>query len=123
MPSAEQLYQEAKQILSEGHTILWVWDTTKYQDAIDTFQDIIDNYPYSDYAVLANLEIADTYFARERYEEAPLLLPRLRGAAPRSHARCPTRCSSAALCYYQQATRRRAATRPRPSRRWRSSRS
>ena len=38
--------------------------------AIETFQTIIDNYPYSDYAVLAELEIADSYFAQGKYEEA-----------------------------------------------------
>ena len=45
VPSAEQLYQEAREILADGSEILWVFDTTKYQDAIDRLQDIIDNYP------------------------------------------------------------------------------
>jgi outer membrane protein assembly factor BamD len=102
VPSAEQLYQEGKQILSEGHTILWVWDTTKYQDAIDKFQDIIDNYPYSDLAVVANLEIADTYFARERYEEALSYYRDFSELHPK-HARVPYALQRSALCYYHQA--------------------
>jgi len=39
-------------------------------DAIETFQTIIDNYPYSNYAVLAELRIADAYFEDGKYEEA-----------------------------------------------------
>jgi len=102
VPSAEQLYQEAEQILSEGHEILWVWDTTKYQDAIDKFQDIIDNYPYSELAVVANLEIADTYFARERYEEALSYYRDFSELHP-NHARVPYALQRSALCYYHQA--------------------
>jgi outer membrane protein assembly factor BamD len=101
VPSAETLYQEAKQILADGGTILWVWDTTDYQDAIDKFQDIIDNYPYSDLAVVANLEIADTYFARERYEEA-LSYYRDFGELHPNHARVPYALQRSALCYYHQ---------------------
>jgi outer membrane protein assembly factor BamD len=43
---------------------------TDYEGAIETFQAIIDNYPYSDYAVLAELAIADAYFEDRKYEEA-----------------------------------------------------
>ena len=35
-----------------------------YDDAIEKFQAIIDNYPYSEYAVLAELAIADAYDQR-----------------------------------------------------------
>jgi outer membrane protein assembly factor BamD len=101
VPSAEQLYQEAKQILAEGSEILWVWDTTDYQDAIDKFQDIIDNYPYSDLAVVANLEIADTYFARERYEEALSYYRDFSELHP-THARVPYALYRSALSYYHQ---------------------
>jgi outer membrane protein assembly factor BamD len=101
VPSAEQLYQEAQAILADGHEILWVFDTTKYQEAIDRLQDIIDNYPYSDYAVLASLEIADTYFDRESWEEALSYYRDFAELHP-DHARVPYALYQAALCYYHQ---------------------
>lgn len=102
VPSAEQLYVEAKKILADGHEILWFWDTTDYQDAIDKFQDIIDNYPYSDLAVVANLEIADTFFTRERYEEALSYYRDFSELHP-THAMVPYALHRSALCYYHQA--------------------
>jgi outer membrane protein assembly factor BamD len=101
VPSAEQLYQEAKEILANGTVILWYFDITKYQDAIDRLQDIIDNYPYSDYAVLANLEIADTYFRRESYEEALSYYRDFAELHP-DHPRVPYALHRAALCHYRQ---------------------
>ncbi len=41
-----------------------------YPRAIEHFQEVIDNYPYSDYATLAELKIADVYFQQGSYEEA-----------------------------------------------------
>jgi len=101
VPSAEQLYQEAQAILADGTNLLWVFDTTKYQDAIDRLQDIIDNYPYSDYAVLASLEIADTYFDRESWEEALSYYRDFSELHP-DHPRVPYALYRAALCFYHQ---------------------
>ena len=69
VPPAEELYQEGQKIL-EGTRILGVWPYVNYGKAIETFQAIIDNYPYSEYAVLAEQAIADTYFEDEKYDEA-----------------------------------------------------
>jgi len=66
---ADELYAEGQRIL-EGGRLLWVIPHTDYEAAIETFQAIIDNYPYSDYAVLAELAIADAYFDDGKYEEA-----------------------------------------------------
>jgi outer membrane protein assembly factor BamD len=100
-PSAEQLYQEGKEILSRGRKLFGLIDTTKYQNAIDKFQDIIDNYPYSDWAVLANLEIADTYFARERYEESLTYYRDFAELHP-DHPKVPYALLRAAQSFYHQ---------------------
>ena len=101
VPSAEDLYQEGREILDEGSHILWLFDTTDYQGAINKFQDIIDNYPYSDYAVLAELAIADTYFQEEKWEDALSYYRDFSELHP-DHPRVPYTLLQTALCYYKQ---------------------
>jgi outer membrane protein assembly factor BamD len=68
VPPAEELYEEALGILKGRSWFLF--RTTDYVRAIEKLQSIIDNYPYSDVAVLAELKIADAYFDDRRYDEA-----------------------------------------------------
>jgi outer membrane protein assembly factor BamD len=68
-PPADELYAEGLEIL-EGGRVLRIIPWVNHGEAIETFQAIIDNYPYSDYAVLAELKIADAYFDDRKYEEA-----------------------------------------------------
>jgi outer membrane protein assembly factor BamD len=69
LPSAAELYQKGQQQVTDaGHGFLFFGGD--YAKAIQTFQDIIDNYPYSEQAVLAELAIGDAYFAQEKYDEA-----------------------------------------------------
>lgn len=69
VPPAEDLYAEGQEQLESGGK-RWYWPFADHTDAIETFQSIIDNYPYSEYAVLAELAIADAYFLDDAYEEA-----------------------------------------------------
>jgi len=69
VPPADELWSEAQSQL-EGTSILGVYRYVDYDEAIDTLQSIVDNYPSSEYAVRAELAIADAYFANEKYEEA-----------------------------------------------------
>jgi len=66
---AEELWAKGQKSL-EKRSLFWVISRTDYPAAIETFQTIIDNYPYSEYAVLAELEIADAYFDQNKFEEA-----------------------------------------------------
>jgi outer membrane protein assembly factor BamD len=66
---ADELYAKGLEIL-KGKRLLGVWPYVDHDAAIETFQAIIDNYPYSEYAVLAELKIADAYFEDRKYEEA-----------------------------------------------------
>ena len=68
-PPADELYEDGLQQL-EGKRLLGFIPYLQMNPAIETFQTIIDNYPYSDYAVLAELKIADAYFQDGKYEEA-----------------------------------------------------
>jgi outer membrane protein assembly factor BamD len=70
LPPAEVLYQEGVAKLEQRREILGLIDLTPYQDAIDKFQEVVDNYPYSEFAVFSELRIADAYYDQERWDEA-----------------------------------------------------
>jgi outer membrane protein assembly factor BamD len=69
IPSAETYYLRGLELL-EGSRFFFVFRDVNYPRAIELFQEVIDNYPYSEYATLAELKIADVYFDQERYDEA-----------------------------------------------------
>ena len=100
LPEADELYQEGMEIIDNPTDFLFV-DTTNYQEAIDAFQEIVDNYPYSDYAVLAELRIADAYYVQERWEEA-LTYYRDFGELHPDHDQVPYAMLRTALCYVNQ---------------------
>ncbi len=101
VPAAEELYRQGLAKLEDGGKILWLFDTTDYKGAIDLFQDIVDNYPYSEYAVLAELRIADAYFDQERWEEALSYYRDFSELHP-DHEKVPYTIFRAALSYYNQ---------------------
>jgi outer membrane protein assembly factor BamD len=69
LPSAESYYQRGLKIL-EGRRVLLFFTDVDYPKAIESFQEVIDNYPYSEYSLLSELAIADIHFEREEYDEA-----------------------------------------------------
>jgi outer membrane protein assembly factor BamD len=99
---ANELYEEGLRIL-EGRKLLWLIPLVDHQEAIDTFQAIIDNYPYSDYAVKAELHIADAYFEDDHFDEA-LSYYRDFGDLHPQHPRVPYAILRSAQCHYEQIT-------------------
>jgi len=59
---AQVLATEAEQAYQEGN----------YEEAAETFQQLKDRFPYSKFALLADLRLGDAYFKDERYDEAIL---------------------------------------------------
>ena len=57
VPPAAELFAQGQKLL-EGRKILGVYKWVRYEKAIETFQAIIDNYPYSDYEERAQLKDA-----------------------------------------------------------------
>jgi outer membrane protein assembly factor BamD len=98
--SADRLYEEGVAQLESDRSLLGV-RFTNYQDAIDKFQDIIDNYPYSEYAVLAELRIADAHFAQSRWEEALGYYRDFAQLHP-DHEKVPYTMLRTALCHERQ---------------------
>lgn len=100
VPPADELYAEGQEIL-EGRNILWVYRYVNYSKAIETFQTIIDNYPYSDYAVEAELAIADAFYEDEKYTEALAYYRDFADLHPQND-RVPYTVLRSALCWYEQ---------------------
>jgi len=103
VPAADVLYRQGLEIMESGK-ILGFIPNTDYDRAIETFQAIVDNYPYSDYAVLAELKIADAYFEQEKWDEA-LSYYRDFGELHPTHERVPYSVYRSALCRKNQALR------------------
>jgi len=59
-PSAEENYDRGTE----------EFEDEDYQDAVPYFQKIIENYPFSKYALTSELKIAECYFLDEKYTEA-----------------------------------------------------
>lgn len=59
---AQVLANEAETLYREGN----------YDEAADLFQALKDRFPYSRFALLADLRVGDAYFKSKRYEEATL---------------------------------------------------
>ncbi len=97
---ADEIYEEGLKILA-GRRILWMFTIVSYDKAIETFQSIIDNYPYSDYEQKAMLKIADAYFDDKRYEEALAYYQDFADLHP-NHEQVPYTLLRAAECHYNQ---------------------
>jgi outer membrane protein assembly factor BamD len=69
LPSAESYYQRGVKLL-EGRRVFLFFNDVDYPKAIESFQEVIDNYPYSEYSLLSELAIADIHYEREEYDEA-----------------------------------------------------
>jgi outer membrane protein assembly factor BamD len=99
LPEAQELYAEGVSLLEQRKVYLFGWiDLTPYQDAIDKFQEVVDNYPYSQYAVFAELRIADAYYDQERWDEA-LSYYRDFGELHPEHELVPYTIYRTALCH------------------------
>ena len=97
---AEELYADGMETL-KGRKILWLFPVINYDAAIESFQAIVDNYPYSEYEQKAQLKIADAYFDDERYEEALAYYQDFADLHPQ-HPKVAYTLLRAAKCHYNQ---------------------
>jgi len=100
VPSAESYYAKAEELL-EGESVLLFMRDVDYPRAIELFQEVIDNYPYSVYATLAELRIADIHFDRGNYEEARSYYQDFVELHP-SHEKVPYAIFRNGLCSFEQ---------------------
>ena len=100
LPSAQELYEVGVEKLQRSWW-MGIFPRVDYDGAIEDFQSIIDNYPYSEFAVKSELRIADAYFADERYEEALSYYRDFADLHPQ-HERVPYTILRSAMCHYEQ---------------------
>lgn len=108
---AEELYSDALDTL-KGRSLIF-FRVVNYTKAIETLQAIIDNYPYSEYAVKAELKIADAYFEDHKFDEALSYYRDFADLHPQ-HEKVPYTILRSALCRESQmkaANRDQTATR------------
>jgi len=72
-----------------------------YSAAIDTFERLKDWYPFSKYAILAELKIGDAYYKKEEYEDAVFAYEEFLNLHPRNEA-VPYVMYQIGRCYFDQ---------------------
>ncbi len=72
-----------------------------YRDAIESFEKLKDWYPFSKYAILAELKIADSHFKLKEYEEAVSAYEQFESLHPLNDA-IPYIIFQIGLCYFEQ---------------------
>ena len=77
------------------------FEAGKYSKAIESFEKLKDWYPFSKYAILAELKIADAYFNLEEYEEAIFAYEEFENLHPRNEA-TPYVVYQIGICYFNQ---------------------
>jgi outer membrane protein assembly factor BamD len=77
------------------------YENGDYKDAIEYFQQLKDWYPFSKYAILAELKIADSHYHLEQYEEAIFAYEEFERLHPRNEA-IPYVIYQIGRCYFDQ---------------------
>lgn len=72
-----------------------------YDDAIKSFQNLKDWYPFSQYAILAELKLGDAYYHRKEYEEAIVAYDLFESLHPKNEA-VPYVVYQIGRCYFDQ---------------------
>ncbi len=73
----------------------------RYEEAIKRYQDIKNKFPYSKYATMAELSVADAYFKQESYAEAQVAYQTFKDLHPK-HAKIDYVTYRLAMSYFNQ---------------------
>jgi outer membrane protein assembly factor BamD len=95
---SDQMNKNAEQLAAEGSSAFVGED---YKDSIKAYTDLKDWYPFSKYAILAELKIADAHFNLEEYDEALVAYDSFERMHPRNEA-VPYVINQIGLCWFNQ---------------------
>ena len=90
--------KSAEMLAGEG---MEAFEKEKYRKAIESFEQLRDWYPFSKYAILAELKIADSYYHLNEYEEAVFAYEEFENLHPRNDA-IPYVIYQIGQCYFEQ---------------------
>ncbi|MCP3945042.1 MAG: outer membrane protein assembly factor BamD [Desulfobacteraceae bacterium] len=93
-----QMNKNAEQLATQGASS---FVGENYQDAIKAYTDLKDWYPFSRYAILAELKIADAQFHLKQYDEAIIGYESFEKMHPRNDA-VPYVINQIGLCWFNQ---------------------
>ncbi len=88
----------AQELIKEG---MAEYEEGNYKDAIKSFEQLRDWYPFSKYAILAELKIADAYYNLESYADAVFAYEEFERLHPRNEA-IPYVIYREGLCYFNR---------------------
>jgi len=98
--TAEELYERGMAQLKPHRSLLF-FTTVDTDDAVATFRQIIDNFPASEYALQAELMIAQAYFDDGRFEEASVYYEDFVKSHP-THGSVPQAIYQSGMCKFNQ---------------------
>jgi len=81
--TSNEMNQSAEELVSEGSA---AFIDKEYEDAIKAYTNLKDWYPFSKYAILAELKIADSHFYLEAYDEAIMAYEEFEKMHPKNEA-------------------------------------
>lgn len=87
-----------QQLVKEG---VESYDHGNYKDALDAFGQVKDWYPFSKYAILAELKIADAHYHLQEYPEAVAAYEEFERLHPSNEA-APYAIYQIGRCYFEQ---------------------
>lgn len=88
------------EIMSEG---VDDFNAGRFEKSIETFQKIKDRYPYSSFAITAELRIADAYYERAQYDEARDEYAEFEKMHPRNK-KIPYVIYQQGMCYFRKSS-------------------
>ncbi len=90
--------ESAEELAAKG---MESFDDEDYKDALKAFNTLKERYPYSRYAILAELKVADAHFYRKEYPEAVTAYQDFVQLHPKNEA-IPYVKYQIGLCYFEQ---------------------
>ena len=93
-----QRIESAEELAAKG---MEYFDDKDYGDALKTFTTLKERYPYSRYAILAELKVADAHFYRSEYPEAISAYENFARLHPKNQV-IPYVFYQIGVCYYRQ---------------------
>lgn len=95
---SKEVEKPAAELIQEG---MQAFDKGNYSDAIKDFEQLKDWYPFSKYATVAELKIADAHYYLDHYAEAVTAYEEFEQLHPRNEA-IPYVIYQIGRCYYDQ---------------------